>query len=121
MSSDQNFYPSYRTCAEVTERCPVEATTYGYYPDLPANAFFAAAFGLLLIVGLIVGIRRKTWSYTAFLAVGAFGECVGYIGRILMHNNPWDSGAFQVSTIEHDPQTWILMLPDANLLSCSFT
>ncbi len=100
MSSEQ-FYPSYRTCNNVTAQCPVEATTYGYYPDLPVNAFFAAAFGLLLITSLVIGIRRKTWSYTAFLGVGALLEFLGYIGRILMHTNPWNSGAFQVGIFSY--------------------
>jgi len=102
MSSEEPR-PSYRTCDEVTAQCPVAATTYGYYPDLPANAFFAAAFGLLLITLLVIGVRRKTWSYTAFLGVGVLGEFIGYIGRILMHDNPWNSGAFQVCTLDYSP------------------
>ena len=94
--SGENFRPSYKTCTEVTARCPVAATTYGYYPDLGPNAFFCALFGILLIVSLGIGVKTKTWSYTAFLGVGLLGEFLGYIGRIMMHANPWNSSAFQV-------------------------
>ncbi|KAJ9651618.1 hypothetical protein H2198_009121 [Neophaeococcomyces mojaviensis] len=87
--------PSYKTCYEVSQRCPVSATTYGYYPDLSANAFFAAFFGVLLLLSLGIGIRTKTWTYTIALGIGTLGECLGYIGRVLMHKNPWNKGAFE--------------------------
>lgn len=96
MSSDQHFHPSYKTCTEVSAQCPVSATTYGYYPELGPNAFFSAWFGILLIAGLAVGVKTKTWSYTAFLCVGLLGEFLGYIGRIMMHDNPWNTGAFEM-------------------------
>lgn len=96
MSSDEHFRPSYKTCTEVSAQCPVAATTYGYYPELGPNAFFGAWFGALLIAGLIIGVRTKTWSYSAFLWVGLLGEFLGYVGRLLMHENPWNSGAFQM-------------------------
>ena len=88
--------PSYRTCDGVSDVCPVEATTYGYYPDLAGNAFFAAWFGLLLIAQLVLGFKNRTWTYMIALGLGTFGELMGYIGRLLMHNNPWNSPAFQV-------------------------
>ena len=50
-------------CVSVTAECTVERTIYGYYPSLSANAFFAAFFGLGIVLNLAFGIRYKTWTY----------------------------------------------------------
>ena len=106
-----DFRPSYKTCFEVTARCPVEATTYGYIPDLGANAFFAAFFGILLCIALVTGIRSKTWSYTIFLGVGLLGETLGYVGRLIMHGNVWNSSAYQVRKLSNKKiQYWLSKL-----------
>lgn len=84
-----------RLCEEISPSCPVELTTYGYYPDLPANAFFVALFGLCLLATIFLGIRKRTWTYLAVLTIGCFGEAIGYVGRILMHDNPWSSAGFK--------------------------
>ncbi|CZS96125.1 related to phospholipid-translocating ATPase [Rhynchosporium agropyri] len=56
-------------CTSVTPQCPVSATTYGYRPNLP---------GLFIGCGL---------------------EFAGYIGRILMHSNPWDQSSFRLQIV----------------------
>ncbi|KAI4638603.1 hypothetical protein J4E93_009904 [Alternaria ventricosa] len=83
-------------CVEVGPECPVEGTLYGYYPSIEANAFFAAFFGLCLVINLGLGIRYKTWTYMIALCLGCLGELVGYIGRILLYNNPYDETGFQM-------------------------
>jgi len=83
-------------CVEVGPECPVEGTLYGYYPSIGANAFFAAFFGLCLVINLGLGIRYKTWTYMIALCLGCLGELVGYIGRILLYNNPYDETGFQM-------------------------
>lgn len=93
------FRPSYKTCFEVSQICPVAATTYGYIPDLGANVFFTVYFGILLIASVVLGFRTKTWSYTAFLGVGLLGETLGYVGRLVMNSNVWNSSAYQVGHI----------------------
>lgn len=50
-------------CREVGPKCPVEATLYGYAPNLAWNAFFAGFFGLSVLVNAGLGIRYKTWTY----------------------------------------------------------
>ncbi|KAI1468833.1 RTA1-domain-containing protein [Daldinia caldariorum] len=86
---------SFRTCTEVGPYCPVEATVLGYYPNLGVNAFLAAAFGLC-IVGLVgTGIWKRTWGYSAALTAGCILEFAGYVARVLLHRNPWNSSAFQ--------------------------
>jgi len=59
------------------------------------NTLYTALFGLCLILQLILGTWRRTWTYLAVVSIGCFGECVGYIGRLLMHNNPWSQTGFK--------------------------
>lgn len=73
--SDANGNP----CLEIGPDCTIDKTTYGYYPSLPANAFFAAIFGALLVVQLFQGLRWKSWTYLVALAFGCLGEVIGKI------------------------------------------
>ncbi|KFZ12224.1 hypothetical protein V501_04326 [Pseudogymnoascus sp. VKM F-4519 (FW-2642)] len=87
---------SYKICTEVSDRCPVSATTYGYYPNFGGNVFFTAFFGALFIAGLAIGIRGKTWTFALALGIGSGLEMLGYVGRVMMHKNPWDSAGFKM-------------------------
>ncbi|EAT82860.2 hypothetical protein SNOG_09595 [Parastagonospora nodorum SN15] len=77
----------FRKCLEVTDTCPVNATLYGYRPDMGANAFLCALFGLCFIGSLVIGIMTKTWTYTIAL---------GIVGRIMMNSNPWSESGFKL-------------------------
>ncbi|KAL2817483.1 RTA1 like protein-domain-containing protein [Aspergillus cavernicola] len=90
---------SYDTCDKVTPWCPVEATTYGYYPNLGGNIFFAAFFGVLAITQVGVGIYYRSWTIMLALGSGAAMELAGYIGRILMNENPWNGDAFKLQIV----------------------
>jgi hypothetical protein len=91
--------PSYHTCTEVSPICPVEATTYGYYPNLGANIFFTVFFGILALFQLGIGVYYRTWTFMVAVASGAILELAGYIGRVLMHSNPWNSSAFKLQIV----------------------
>jgi hypothetical protein len=86
----------FQDCTEVSQFCPVEATVLGYYPNLGSGIFFSVAFGLVLIACTYLTVRKRTWSYGAYIIAGLILETAGYIGRILLWYNPWDSGAFQL-------------------------
>ncbi|KAF8850291.1 RTA1 like protein [Acephala macrosclerotiorum] len=86
----------YEFCTSVTPDCPVSGTLYGYSPNLGANAFFAAFFGLLLIAQLIIGTWTRTWTFMLAVGLGIFGEMAGYIGRLIMHQNPWSNAGFEM-------------------------
>ncbi|KAF2443078.1 RTA1-domain-containing protein [Karstenula rhodostoma CBS 690.94] len=86
-------------CESVSLECPVEGTVYGYYPSLGWNVFFAAAFGLAFILQVGLGIRYKTWTYMIGVGLGCLGELIGYIGRIQMHNNPYDNNGFTIQIV----------------------
>ncbi|KAH7203362.1 RTA1 like protein-domain-containing protein [Fusarium oxysporum] len=86
-------------CTKITPECPVELTTYGYYPNLGGNTFFLIFFLFLFIAQLYLGKRNKTWSYTLALSTGTLFEVLGYIGRLIMHKNPWSSGGFIIQML----------------------
>ena len=86
----------YDDCLSVSAACPVDQTVYGFYPSLGANAFFCALFGLCLFANLGLSIRYRTWTYMIALCFGCLGEAIGYIGRIMLHNNPWDGNGFDI-------------------------
>ncbi|KAI1619027.1 RTA1 like protein-domain-containing protein [Exophiala viscosa] len=94
MSSNSTHYTRH-FCTQISPECPVEDSTYGYYPNLGVNSFFIALFGLCLFAQLFLGVWRRTWTYLVVVGIGCFGEAVGYIGRIIMHHNPWSPAGFK--------------------------
>ncbi|PGH15839.1 hypothetical protein AJ79_02220 [Helicocarpus griseus UAMH5409] len=86
-------------CKEVSALCPVEATTLGYYPNLGANAFFCACFGLFFLVAFVIGVWKKTWTFTFAVTGGCALECLGYGGRIMLHQNPWSQEGFKLQIV----------------------
>lgn len=90
---------NFAQCTEISLECPVEATTYGYYPNFGANVFLTAFFGVLALFQIGYGIYSRTWSFTAALVISCVFETVGYAGRILMNENPWKPGAFEMQIV----------------------
>lgn len=89
-------HSAYGLCTSVTPECPVTETLYGYYPSLGANVFFCALFGLLFLSQLIIGTYTRTWTFMLAVGLGTFGEFVGYIGRLIMRQNPWSNPGFEM-------------------------
>ncbi|KAG0647624.1 Efflux pump [Hyphodiscus hymeniophilus] len=89
-------HPSTDDCTSVSLACPVEETVYGYYPSLGANAFFCAYFATFTIVNLILAFRYQTWVFGTLVILGSLSEFIGYIGRIIMHSNPWSNVGFEM-------------------------
>jgi hypothetical protein len=83
-------------CSAVGPGCPVEASIYGYYPDLGANAAFIAIFTISGCVHVFQGLHYKTPWFMWMLIFGCFGEAVGYGGRIMLHDNPFSGPGFKV-------------------------
>jgi len=88
------------TLMEKPYLCTVETcdiTTMGqfsYAPNLGANVFFAVIFALCLVAQLFFGIKHKTWGYMTAMILGLLLEIIGYVGRIMLHNNPFNNDAF---------------------------
>jgi hypothetical protein len=88
--------PSSIICTTVFPACPVSSSIYGYYPSLGANTFFCAFFGVALLADLLFGIRYKTWTFMIALSLGCLTEAIGYMGRILLHSDPFSNAGFEI-------------------------
>lgn len=90
---------TFYACKEVSPECPVSRTTLGYYPNKGFNIFFAVMFGIAMVVCSSVGIRKRTWSYAAFITAGSALELAGYAARVPLGDNPWNSNAFETQIV----------------------
>lgn len=72
------------------ELCSLKDSYYGYQPSLAANVALVAIFGVSLAAFLVEGVMsRRFIGFSISMIVGVIGEIIGYVGRIMMHNNPW--------------------------------
>ncbi|KAK3989109.1 sphingoid long-chain base transporter RSB1 [Cladorrhinum sp. PSN332] len=93
------FYPSYDTCDEVSAYCPVKATTLGYFPNEGVNIFLAIGYGLAALLTLATGLWKRTWGFSIAVFAGCALECIGYVGRVLLAENPWNGDAFKIQIV----------------------
>jgi hypothetical protein len=77
-------------CKMIGPGCPADGSSLGYAPNVAASIIFMSIFSLSLIGHLILGWKYKTWTFMAAMFLGSSSEVVGYLGRILMHNNPYN-------------------------------
>jgi RTA1 like protein len=83
-------------CINLSPECPPSESIYGYAPSLSANAFFAAFFGTFMVINIFFGIRYRSWTFLIAMAVGCMTECLGYVGRVLLHSNPFSNPGFEI-------------------------
>lgn len=81
-------------CTRITSECPVGDTTYGYYPSLSANAVLVDLFTICALAQIALGVKYHLMLYSILMFLGCIGEAVGYIGRIMLHSNPWNNAGF---------------------------
>ncbi|KAK4158876.1 RTA1 like protein [Cladorrhinum sp. PSN259] len=93
------FYPSYETCDKVSAYCPVKATTLGYFPNEGVNIFLAIGYGVAALVTLVTGVWKRTWGFSIAVFAGCALECVGYVGRAMLAENPWNGNAFKIQIV----------------------
>ncbi|KAH8881107.1 hypothetical protein GQ53DRAFT_832638 [Thozetella sp. PMI_491] len=88
-------------CKEVSPDCPVEATVYGYVPNLGGNAFYAVVFAICALIQCYYIFRFwRLWKgFSVLTCVGCVGECCGYIGRLFLHKNPWNGAALPIQLV----------------------
>ncbi|KAK2749376.1 hypothetical protein FQN57_006308 [Myotisia sp. PD_48] len=83
-------------CLDIGPQCPVENSIYGYYPNRPTNALLCIGFGILLLIQGWQTIKYKTYTYGLAMTFGCLGEAIGYIGRIILRDNPFSITGFQM-------------------------
>lgn len=79
--------------------CPIEWATIQYRPTIAGNVIYLLCFLALLGVQLFYGIRKKTWTYLGAVSVGLLLEITGYIGRIMLNQNPFIMNNFLTNLI----------------------
>lgn len=86
-------------CTQVSALCPVEATIYGYVPNLAANVTLLTFYALCALLQIGLGIYYRTWSFLVAIACGSIVETIGYAGRLQMHDNVWNDSAFKLQLV----------------------
>jgi hypothetical protein len=81
--------------------CPIEYSVFEYLPSLAANSIFLALFVISSLIHLYQAIRYKTTFYSAAAILGGVTEVIGYAGRILLHNNPFNFNYFLIQIGKH--------------------
>lgn len=74
--------------------CPVEISVYGYRPSLAASISLITLYALCAVIQVFLGIRYKMWGFMVAMVLGCIDEIMGYVGRIIMWQNPWNSNGF---------------------------
>lgn len=81
-------------CKEIGPGCPADGSPLGYAPNMAASVAFMGIFSLSLFGHTFLGCKYRTWSFMTAMLLGSSSEVVGYLGRILMHNNPYRLSTF---------------------------
>ncbi|KAL9019841.1 MAG: hypothetical protein Q9185_002890 [Variospora sp. 1 TL-2023] len=76
------------------ETCPLVLATVDYVPSLGGNVFYLTFFSVLLLLQLAFGYQYRTWSFTGSMFGGLVLEIIGYVARVQMHHNPFESDPF---------------------------
>jgi hypothetical protein len=86
-------------CKAIGPECPAEGSSLGYPPSMPASIIFMALFSVSLLGHVVLGWKYKTWSFLIAIFLGSSAEITGYLGRILMHQNPYQLSALGFPSI----------------------
>ena len=83
--------------------CDIKYSVFEYRPSLAANAVFLTLFTLSGVFHLIQGFHNRRsrvystqWFYCWAMVLGCVTEVIGYIGRILLHSNPFNFQYFLI-------------------------
>ena len=78
------------------ELCPLESSILQYQPSIPGNGVIIGAFALAMFIHIFQGFRWKSWDFMICMIIGCLDEIIGYVGRILLHSNPFSFNGFLI-------------------------
>lgn len=81
------------------DTCCLWQSNFLYRPSFAGNVFFGVFFGVFVLPQLAFGIKYRTTGFAIAMISGLALEVVGYGGRLMLHNNPWDQNGFLVYLI----------------------
>ncbi len=76
------------------DTCPASWASVQYDPSLAGNAIYLGIFSLVLVIQVLLGVSFRTWSFLSAMIGGEVLEIIGYVARIQMHYNPFQSNPF---------------------------
>ncbi|OJD14575.1 hypothetical protein AJ78_05093 [Emergomyces pasteurianus Ep9510] len=77
------------------ETCNISESYYGYRPSRSANIAFTVVFGISFITYILQAFTSKRFlGFSIAMILGTLSEVIGYIGRVLMSDNPWAENPF---------------------------
>jgi hypothetical protein len=91
------FFGPHANCT--LELCSIKDSVFQYRPSIAANAIFIALFSVGILVHGYLGWRWKSWWFAIPVMIGCCTEIVGYIGRIMLYDNPWSFDGFLIQII----------------------
>lgn len=74
--------------------CPVSCAQVEYLPSVAGNLVFLIILALILVGQIGLGIKYRTWGFLIGMFCGLVLEVLGYVGRLMLHHNPFDFDAF---------------------------
>lgn len=74
--------------------CPVDLSVYGYRPSLPFTSALIGLYAIAVVIQLALGLRYKSWGFMSAMILGCLDEILGYVGRIILYQNPWNHSGF---------------------------
>ncbi|KAJ3014403.1 hypothetical protein HKX48_005181 [Thoreauomyces humboldtii] len=72
----------------------MEYALLAYRPSVAGNSIYMITFITLLGVHAFLGYRYRTYGYLIPVTMGLLGEVLGYVGRLMLHKNPFDMNNF---------------------------
>lgn len=92
------------------DTCSIEWSIYGFQPSLAANAAFLSLFILVGVGHAYLGFRWRSWGFMAGMLLGCLSEAIGYVGRIMLWNNPFSFIGFMIQIGEWTLTTIITVI-----------
>ncbi len=98
-----NIFPRLNPNGECTvSTCNASQSVYGYAPNLGVTVFFLILFAVSGIAYLAQGVfikNKATWFFTIAMLLGALSETLGYVAKLLLHNDPFSQTGFKMSVV----------------------
>ena len=74
--------------------CPASRSPYHYEPILMLAVIPLVLFVIITLGHLFMGIKHRTWGFTAGMLIGGILEIIGYFGRVMAHHDPFATSTF---------------------------
>ncbi|THZ81739.1 hypothetical protein D6C84_06329 [Aureobasidium pullulans] len=79
--------------------CPVDLSVYGYRPSIAASSVLIVLYAICTCIQVFLGLRYKSWWFMGCMVLGCLDEILGYAGRIMYWQNPWNDTGFLMQIV----------------------